>query len=219
MPYHYEATTDYLNSISEVDILVNLASKDDENREMFLKLSVVSMVTKFQVFVEKILEEFRYSINGIQSGKLPLYMRMNAVKLSVLDNSNSLLAIQKHGDFSKEKRAKIVNYLKSISFITDDKSEIQESFMFKTKFPLGKTGKKELVDLLSQIDGNPTPFNRFGKNDFGKLDSILQTRHCIIHQDRFAGTETTVRENIIFMRNLVEYIDSYLFQRFQQIKK
>ena len=83
--------------------------------------------------------------------------------------------------------------------------------MFKTKFSLGKTGKGELIDLLSQIDGDQNPFESFDTDDFDKLDSVLQTRHLIIHQDRFTGTEATVTDNVSFIKNLVEYIDEYLF--------
>lgn len=212
MSYHYEATLEFINSISEVETLTALASSNDENRALFLKLSVVSLVTKFQVFVEKVLDEFRYSINGKLSGKLPLHMKMNAVKLSVIDN-NALQGIKNHSNFSEEKKEKIVQYLDSISFILDDTKEIQESFMFNTRFPLGKAGKTELVKLLSQIDGDPSPFSGFDKDDFNKLDSVLQTRHLIIHQDRFSGTEITVNDSIGFLKNLVEYIDSYIFSK------
>lgn len=212
MPYHYEATSEFLQSMSEVEKLTTLASSDEDNRTMFLKLAVVSMVTKFQVFVEKILGEFRYSINGTKSGDLPLYMKMNAVRLSVIDG-NPLQSMQNTTIFTEEKKNRIVSYLDSISFISDDNAEIDESFLFKTKFPLGKTGKGELVDLLSQIDGNGNPFDCFDADDFNKLDSVLQTRHLIIHQDRFTGTETTVEGNMAFLKNLVEYIDGYLYSK------
>lgn len=209
MTYHYEATSEFIKSVSEAEKLTNLASYDDENRTLFLKLAVVSLVTKFQVFVEKVLDEFRYNLNGMTSGSLPLYMKMNAIRLSVMDG-NALIGIQKH-HFTEEKKTKIVNYLNSISFISDENAEIDESFRFKTKFPLGKTGKGELVELLSQIDGDPNPFEKFDTDDFNKLDSVLQTRHLIIHQDRFTGTEATVTDNVFFIKNLVEYIDEYLF--------
>lgn len=211
MPYHYEATSEFIQSISEVEKLTVLASSDDENRTMFLKLAVVSLVTKFQVFVEKALDEFRYNLNGMTSGRLPLYMKMNAIRLSVIDG-NELTGIQKH-KFTEEKKNRIVKYLDSISFISDDDAEIDESFLFKTKFPLGKTGKGELVDLLSQIDGVQNPFDGFDKDDFNKLDSVLQTRHLIIHQDRFTGTEATVTSYVTFLKNLVEYIDDYLVSK------
>ena len=45
--------------------------------------------------------------------------------------------------------------------------------MFKTKFPLGKTGKTELVDLFSQIDGDPSPFANFDKDDFRPMRAAL----------------------------------------------
>ena len=212
MPYHYEATSEFIQSMSEVEKLTTLASSDEENRTMFLKLAVVSMVTKFQVFVQKILGEFRYSINGTKSGNLPLHMKMNAVRLSVIEG-NPLLGMQNTTIFTEEKKNRVVSYLDSISFISDDNAEIDESFLFKTKFPLGKTGKGELVDLLYQIDGDGNPFDGFNADDFNKLDSVLQTRHLIIHQDRFTGTETTVEGNITFLKNLVEYIDSYLYAK------
>lgn len=212
MPYHYEATSEFIQGISEVEKLTALASSDEENRTMFLKLAVVSLVTKFQVFVEKVLEEFRYSINGTQSRNLPLCMKMNAVRLSVL-NGNPLLSMQSQKVFTEEKKNRLVGYLDSISFISDDETEINESFLFRTKFPLGKTGKGELIDLLSQIDGNDNPFESFDADDFDKLDSVLQTRHLIIHQDRFTGTETTVADSVVFLKNLVEFIDDYVYSK------
>lgn len=209
MPYHYEATSEFMQSVSEVEKLTTLASSDDENRTLFLKLAVVSLVTKFQVFVEKALDEFRYNLNGMTSESLPLYIKMNALHLSVQDG-NVLTGLQKH-KFTEEKKNQIVNYLNSISFISDGSSTIDDSFMFKTKFPLGRTGKSELMGLLSQIEGDENPFENFNSDDFNKLDSVLQTRHLIIHQDRFIGTETTVTDNVIFIKNLVAYIDEYLF--------
>ena len=68
----------------------------------------------YKANIEKALDEFRYSINGIQSGKLPLYMRMNAIRLSVLDG-NALLSIKNNKDFSEEKKQKL--YDTSIQFL------------------------------------------------------------------------------------------------------
>ena len=109
MLYHYEATSEFMQSVSEVEKLTALASSDDENRTLFLKLAVVSLVTKFQVFVEKALDEFKYNLNGMTSGRLPLYMKMNAIRLSVIDG-NALTGIQKH-HFTEEKKAKLIGGL------------------------------------------------------------------------------------------------------------
>lgn len=216
MAYHYEATSDFENSISEVDTLLELAASDNNNRVLFLKLSIVSAVTKFQVFVENILEEFRYELNNKPSRKLSTYIKMNSLRLS-LNDSNVFIGLTKHKHFTEEKKNKIVQYIRSISYVSDDDCQINNDFQFTTKYPLGRTGKKELVDLLKQIDGDENPFDNFGSERFDNLDSVLQTRHNIIHQDRFNGTETTVQDNLDFLKDLVIYIDEYLTLKINDI--
>lgn len=73
------------------------------------------------------------------------------------------------------------------------------------------------VNLLKQIDGDENPFANFGNERFDNLDSVLQTRHNIIHQDRFIGTETTVKESVEFLKDLVIYIDGYLSSKMHSI--
>lgn len=216
MPYHYEATSDFQRSISEADILLELATSDDNNRVLFLKLAIISAVTKFQVFVEKILKEFRYKLNDKPSQNLSTYMKLNSLRLS-LDEGNTLIGLTKHNHFTEDKKNSIVQYIQSISYISDDNYRINDDFYFSTKYPLGKTGKKELVNLLKQIDGEENPFANFGNERFDNLDSVLQTRHNIIHQDRFNGTEITVKESIAFLKDLVIYIDGYLSSKIDSI--
>lgn len=216
MPYHYDATSDFENSISEANILLELATSDDNNRVLFLKLAIILAVTKFQVFVEKILEEFRYELNDKPSQNLSTYMKLNSLKLS-LNESNALVGLTKHNNFTEDKKTNIVRYIQSISYISDDNYQINNDFQFSTKYPLGRTGKKELVNLLKQIDGEENPFKNFGNERFDKLDSVLQIRHNIIHQDRFNDTETTVKESIKFFKDLVIYIDEYLSSKMHSI--
>ena len=209
MPLHYDATSDFHSAIAEVETLLTLASSDDANRTLFLKLSMVSIVTKFQGFVEKILAEFRYQLNDKSSGKLPTHLKMNSLRIS-LEKNHSLTGLDKHREYTEDKKENIVRYLNSISYISDDNVIINADLNFNTKYPLGKTGRKELVDLIRQIDGNKEPFENFGNEKFEKLDSILLTRHAIIHQDRFNGTDQTVRESVDFLKELADYIDEYL---------
>ena len=217
MPYRYEATSDFQESISEANTLLELAVSDEAHRVLLLKQAAISAVTKFQVFVEKALEEFRYELNGQPSRNLSTHMKLNSLKLS-LDEGNSLIGLTKHGHFTEEKKDSIVRYLQSIAYISDGQFRIDDRFRFATKFPLGRTGKTELVNLLRQIDGDDAPFKDFGNDRFNQLDSILQTRHTIIHQDRFSGTETTVKESVDFLKELVVYIDGYLSSKMQAIR-
>ena len=143
-------------------------------------------------------------------------MKLNSLKLS-LNESNALVGLTKHNNFTEDKKTNIVRYIQSISYISDDNYQINNDFQFSTKYPLGRTGKKELVNLLKQIDGEENPFKNFGNERFDKLDSVLQIRHNIIHQDRFNDTETTVKESIKFFKDLVIYIDEYLSSKMHSI--
>lgn len=160
MAYHYEATSDFETSISEVDTLLELSTADDNNRVLFLKLASVSAVTKFQVFVEKVLEEFRYELNSVPSRKLSTHIKMNSLRMS-LNDGNALIGLTKHKNFTEEKKNRIVQYIQSIAYLYDEQSQINNDFQFSTKYPLGRTGKKDLVELLKQIDGDENPFAGF----------------------------------------------------------
>lgn len=141
---------------------------------------------------------------------------MNSLRMS-LNESNALIGLTKHKHFTEEKKNRIVQYIQSISYLYDEQSQINNAFHFSTKYPLGRTGKKELIDLLQQIDGDENPFEGFGSEKFDKLDSVLQTRHTVVHQDRFNGTETTVQKDVEFLKELVVYIDNYLSVKITEI--
>lgn len=220
MPYHYEATSDFEISIKEVETLIDLARSDEDNRNLFLKLAAVSSVTKFQVYIERVLASFRKELNGIKSKNLSTYMKMNSLRISI-ESDNPLTGLTKHRNFTDEKKDKIINYLNSISYLTNGENLINDKFNFNTKFPLGKTGQQELIDLFKQIDGNDKPFTKFDDThnsfSFDTLNSVLNLRHGIIHQDRFQGTDMTIQNNLSFIKELVKYIDEYLSTKISEM--
>ncbi|MBO5145955.1 MAG: hypothetical protein J6C19_10555 [Lachnospiraceae bacterium] len=160
MKYHFDATEDFLMRQNEIKILLETAQeKDDIRKETFFKLSIVSLVTKFQVFVESVLKEFVYliKINHIQYKRLPLYMKLNSVKIDVVNNA--LVNLSKHNKFDEDTRQKIEKYILSIDYIFKDEQIVNENLKLKTSFPLGRTGKDELLNLFKQIKGDENIFS------------------------------------------------------------
>jgi hypothetical protein len=90
-----------------------------------------------------------------------------------------------------------------------DEAKINKNFKFNTKFPMGKQGVNELIELYKQINGeNIFELSSFDKN---KLNEILRRRHDIIHDDvSHQLTERKVTEYKEFIIRVVEYIDNYL---------
>ena len=214
MEYHFDATEDFLMRQNEIHILLNTAIEKEMEKDTFLKLAVVSLVTKFQVFVESILEEFLYIIrsSNIEYGKLSIYMRMNSIKIGLDDNP--FIKLKQHDKLNVKTQEKIKQYIESIEYIKNEGLQVGDELNLKTIFPLGRTGKCELLHLFKQIEGKTNifidPETQEEIVDLNKLDSLLQTRHLIIHQDRFSETEVKVKEYINYLNNVVGYCDKYL---------
>lgn len=214
MLFHFDATEDFLKRQNEISILLNMAKeKDGEFQELFLKLAVVSLVTKFQVYIEGLLKEFEYVLrrSNIKYKSLPLYMRLNSIKIDV--ENSALNKLLKHNKFNENTQRKIAEYICSIDHIANEEKLVDDNLKIKDSFPLGRTGKEELLDLFKQIEGKENIF--IGEDateiiDLNQLDSLLLTRHLIVHQDRFNQTETTVEEYNVYIRKVVLYCDEYL---------
>lgn len=213
MQYHFEATEDFLKRQNEIDILLETAEEKSEKKDTFLKLAVVSLVTKFQVYIESVLKEFEYVLRNenIKYKSLPIYMRLNSIKMNV--NNNALVNLSKHNKFNDDTKQKIKKYISSIDHIVDEEQYVNENLKINNLFPLGRTGKDELLSLFKQIEGKDNIFvDDYGNEqiDLNQLDSLLLTRHLIIHQDRFNQTETKIKEYNNYVEKIVFYCDSYL---------
>jgi hypothetical protein len=215
MPYNFTATDDYIKAQRNVIILRQLAEEqilkgNESKRNLFLKLSVVLLVTRFQVYIESILNEFDYKLK--QTNKLnkdiPLHYRLNSLRLESQKNK-IYKSLENPSNYDTNKLNEIASYVILLNSWCDENQNVHASLKFETKFPLGSTGLGELKKLLKQVDGKDM-FARV-KFDIEKLNEILSRRHDIIHQDKNQQiTEHTIKEYKSFLEKVVKHIDKYL---------
>lgn len=212
MLYSFEATRDYFISLREISTLYSLAAKGDDNRMLFLKLSVVSLVTKFQVYVEKVLKEalFRIVKQRKPNRELPIHIRLNSIRLFAFEN-NLPKKLENQDEYGVVKQLEVNKHVNVLLMHCDDNAPICDEYCLSTKFPLGKTGVNELLDLFKQFEGNKNIFSASGV-DIEKLNALLHIRHNIIHQDANPAplTEVRVKEDLKYLRDVVLCIDRYL---------
>ena len=218
MSYHLDATENFFHAIESVNILIDFARNENnggriENHDLFLNLSVVSLVTKFQVFVENSLEEFLYQIQSSNKTykDLPLNLRLSSLK-HLLDSSNILPNKLKHQQrYNQQLLQEVTLEFHKFHQICSNETKIDNNFKFNTQFPMGKQGVNELIELYKQINGeNIFELSLLDKNE---LNEILRRRHDIIHDDvNHQLTELKVTEYKTFIEKIVEYIDNYLEQ-------
>ena len=88
MSLTFEASQDSTQSIKDdIGTLLNLikTTENDKQRELLIKISIIILVTKFQVFVENILDEFLDWLNRNQFRfvDLPSFIKLNSIKVKI----------------------------------------------------------------------------------------------------------------------------------------
>jgi hypothetical protein len=215
MPSPFEATHDYFKAEVRVETLLKFAEQEgvtghDDNRNLFLKLGVVLLVTQFQVFVERILEEYDFEIKklDLRNKQLPWYLRLEVLK-SQIEKSKIYKAIQHPNDYTESKVSDIRLILEGLHRLCDDDAIVPDSLQIKKKYPLGKQGLNELKDLFKQIEGKD--IFEHAIFDINKLNEILNRRHSIVHEDSNSQlTEVTLTSYKEFIASVVTHINLYL---------
>lgn len=208
MSFEFDASKEFRKSLEDIETLrsyaINEGRNDNEkNRLLFLKLSVVSSVTKFQVFIESILKEFLYIIRTSDKkyGEIELHLRLNSIKLFTFNKVISK-KLENHETYSESKLEEVREIVTRTLSFCNDRETISDELLLETKFPLGKTGLEELTKLFRQINGenifDSPPF------DINTLNEILGRRHAIIHED--SNSQLTEEVVIKYRDYLLEFI-------------
>lgn len=216
MSFHFESTEDFLESVKSIDTLIDFAKEQGEanketNRILFLKLSIVSMVTKFQVYIEKVLEEFLFRLrqSKLKHLDLPICVRLNSLRLMAADYELNE-KLRNIGQYNRAKLEEVRENILSMHNLCIDSMDIAPKFRLDCNFPLGKAGLTELTKLFKQIEGKD--ILESGGIDPDKLNSILNLRHNIVHQDANPQlTESMVAEYKEFINSIAKVVDKYLF--------
>lgn len=218
MLYHFDETETFIKSIDDIKLIVPLIDNGDKPISItLLKLSIVGLVTKFQVYIENILAGFLYKLqhNNIKSSKLNSYIKLNSIFIQLNKENDDLKKFRTYHDNLLDMEDKIIDELKKFSYLNND-TIIDDSFCFNIKFPIGKTGTKELSKLLKQFDGDDNPLSHDFSGisiDKNKIDSMLGIRNSIVHQDIYNGTKQDLEEMIKTCSDIGKYIDEYIFQK------
>jgi RiboL-PSP-HEPN len=223
MSLGFDSSQDFYQSLEAVNTLIRFAEIEEgkgnqDNRILFLKLSVVSMVTRFQVFVEAILAEFAFKLKNsdITFDKLPVHLRLNSVKL-LSENFIMHKKLTNKDAYNERKISAIKTHISAVgSHFSSD--IVDDSLTLKIKFPLGKTGRNELIDLFSQIEGEDI-FEE-ANFDINDIDGLLTKRHLIVHHDIFQEiTDSDITRYQQYLNIIVEYIDNFMGEFIRNISE
>jgi len=201
-------------SLKSVDTLIAYAQEDkgdefDNTRKLFLKLSIVLIVTRLQVFVEGVLKEFgQYLFDcSLNYSNLSVFAKLTSMRI-LLSELSLDKKLQNPESYNEARYMEIKGALDHLQ--SHFESEVKgRNLNFKGLFPLGKTGSGELIELFKQFEG----INIFDNTeiDIEVLNSLLLTRHLIIHHDISKElTEKVVCDYREYIEKLSDFIENYL---------
>lgn len=191
------------SNISEIDIILNYARQNQtniQNYQMFNKIAVVLLCTKFEVFLEEFVDEHSRSIlQGHTNTSISTTMKENYVEVAVTNAAGV-----------KNKTARNAYLQSLLTLLKNDGSSIAALTNIRpsTKFAYGKHGQAEIEKLFSRHGLETFIKSADAQNALMMMNSLFSIRNNVIHEDASPGlTHQTIeghRDNIMHFVDLVE---------------
>ena len=191
------------NNIVEINTILNYARQnqaDIQKYQMFNKIAVVLLCTKFEVFLEDFMDEHsRMVVQGHTNTSIPSKMKDTYIDTAVISAS---------GVKNKTIRNSFLQSL--MTLLKNDGSSIASIMNIRpsTKFAFGKHGQKEIESMFERHGLGTFVKSADAQADLRLMNSLFSIRNNVIHEDASPGlTHQTIeshRDNIIHFVGLVE---------------
>lgn len=174
-----DSIDNFTDSLREVDTLLEYAKKNTktpEKYQLFNKIAIILLVTKFEVFIENFFEEhLNRQLNSLTKEMFPEQQRY-----AYLES-----AISKMNEFGQKtnKKEPLAKELSKLYQSSGGNLSSIRVIAPSTNFPNGKHGQKDMNRL----------FENHGLKDFisraeivslfGHINSCIGIRNSVIHQD------------------------------------
>lgn len=187
-------------SVKEINTILKYAAMNTSNitkYQMFNKIAVVFLSTKFEVFIEDFMEEHSLKIlQGHKNTTMP-----NNLKNSFVDTAVEYMA-------SVKNRGKKNDYLSSlIKLVKNDGDSINDIANIRpaTKFNYGKHGQKEVEAIFVRYGLEAFIRSPKVQNCLTMFNSLIAIRNNVIHQDASPSlTHQTIKGH---MDNIMKFVD------------
>ncbi|WP_455809251.1 MAE_28990/MAE_18760 family HEPN-like nuclease [Clostridium butyricum] len=225
MEVKFECLDNYLDSLKEVALIVDMANNNIQNNEEYVALNksaILLLAAKFENFIEAIVEEFVYYINELHlpNEQVPEWMRIGFS----IDVVNDLMKVM-----SKEENSKKITFFKNIPDIWNDQKNTK--MKVNNKFNYGKHGANELIKLFNNIgikdifktikvySLEESLLGELEEHDFkGTFNNITNQRNYITHQDGSTNiTHSEISKYKEYFKQFAEKLSEYLICEIEKL--
>lgn len=206
----------------DVEFLLKFAENYEIDRNnTFNKAAILFLCSKFENFVESLIEEYLFNINELKlvPSTIPHDLKLNC--------SNYLISKHKSSPVNKDT-------FEIIGKMWNGNEPI-DNIIIESKFNFGKRGEKELRNLfhkigitdIFQIDIYEKELENYGLNEIknkidfkGVYNTVTNMRNNIIHQDASPSlTNLDVKNFTKYFKFFAEKISELLQNKLEEFKK
>lgn len=169
----------FTDSLAEVDTLLEYAKKNTKTSgryQLFNKIAIILLVTKFEVFIENFFEEhLTRQLNGLTKDTFPEQMRYAYLE-SAIGKMNEF------GQKTNKKDPLAKELSKLYQPASGDLSGIK-TIAPSTNFPNGKHGQKDMNRLFENHGLKGFISRAEIVSLYSQINSCIGIRNSVIHQD------------------------------------
>jgi hypothetical protein len=216
----FDETRVFIDGFREIDELLSLSDLrehdgDNEASKLLIRMALVLLVSKYQVYIEAIMSKVKFLINNskLKYRDLPKHLKLMSMRCFLSDNTRSvpkkIHSLHWNSNTIGEMFAEGKEYYDTVYKHTLSVRKVSDGIFLESSFPMGRTGTGELIDLFKQFnEGNAFD----GKIDLGTLNSMLQIRHSIIHKgiEPSSLTKAMILSYKKYSETFSDFVDGYL---------
>ncbi len=225
--------TEFERSLDEVDQILLLAEKLDENPintsvvAALNKSALLLLAGKFESFAENLAEQYIFELNALalRPAFLPPIIRLK----------HTLAAMPPQSIFENPVREQdVIDYFNKISPLWNDATDTNLPIVIECRLSYGKHGSKELTKLFHRIgiDGIPEKvlLHRAVETESGEttervnfsatLTSVIEMRNNILHEDASPSlTSSSMKDYAAIFRDFSLAVTEYVHAQCEDVSK
>lgn len=190
----------FRNGMCEFDTLINYAKRNlsqISRYQLFIKVSIVLLSTKLEVFIEEFMEEHSTKMLREHTNiSLP-----QDIKNEYLNRAVELITKEK----KQNKKDLLFQSLYILLRNTECEISIVDNIKPQTSFSYGKHGQNEIESLFTKHGLGDFIKSTQSQNCLKIINSLISIRNNVIHQDASPGiTHQTIIDH---KKNILKFID------------
>lgn len=227
--FKFESFSVFIDSLEEVDFLISQAFTSNPNYTTYIKSSILLLTTKFEKFLEDIVDEYIAILNSLTVTFIPDDLKINS-SIFLIEKTKQILNLP-------HKKNELKSIILDINNLWKENYPV-DKLQISNKFNYGKHGSEDMANLFYRIgidnifseiiifeeeeeESYITSVSSNSPIDFKKkFNSLVAVRNNVVHTDSSPGLSSEdMKKNKLYLSLFARELNKNLICRVNSIIK